>query len=223
MPKNKIKLFIFDVNQTIFNLSEIEFRFKSIKLNPNLVNLWFTSILKEGFASSINKVFVDFFTIAENELVKLGILENRKLSIKELKYILEGFNKLKINSSVKKSLSEIFKKGCKTVTLTNGSKHVTEKMLEYNQCRHLVKKCFSIEDIKLWKPNKKIYEYVCNKMGYDVSESVMIASHSWDIHGAKTAGLKTGFIKNYEKVFPSYYEKPDYIGNDCAEIIKKIK
>ena len=120
----------------------MSFRFKSIKLNPNLVNLWFTSILKEGFASSINKVFVDFFTIAENELVKLGILENRKLSIKELKYILEGFNKLKINSSVKKSLSEIFKKGCKTVTLTNGSKHVTEKMLEYNQCRHLVKKCF---------------------------------------------------------------------------------
>ena len=76
-------------------------------------------------------------------------------------------------------------------------------------------KMFFIEDIKLWKPNKKIYEYVCDKMGYDVSESKMIASHSWDIHGAKTAGLKTGFIKNYEKVFPSYYEKPDYIGNDC--------
>ena len=49
MPKNNIKLVIFDVNQTMFNLSEIEFRFKSIKLNPNSVNLWFTSILKRGF------------------------------------------------------------------------------------------------------------------------------------------------------------------------------
>ena len=149
MPKNNIRLVIFDVNQTMFNLSEIEFRFMSIKLNPNLVNLWFTSILKEGFASSINKVFVDFFSIAESELVKLGILENRKLSEKEIKYILEGFNRLKMNPSVRESLSRIYKKGYTAVTLTNGSKDVTEKMLEYNQCRHLVKKCFSIEDMKL--------------------------------------------------------------------------
>ena len=49
MPKNKIRLVIFDVNQTMFNLSEIEFRFKSIKTKSNSVNLWFTSILKRGF------------------------------------------------------------------------------------------------------------------------------------------------------------------------------
>ena len=61
MPKNNIRLVIFDVNQTMFNLSEIEFRFRSIKLNPNSVNLWFTSILKEGFASSINNSFCRFF------------------------------------------------------------------------------------------------------------------------------------------------------------------
>ena len=109
------------------------------------------------------------------------------------------------------------------MTLTNGSKHVTEKMLEYNQCRHLVKKCFSIEDIKLWKPNKKIYEMFVTRWAMMLVSLVMIASHSWDIHGAKTAGLKTGFIKNYEKVFPHITTKPDYIGNDCAEIIKKIK
>ena len=223
MPKNNIRLVIFDVNQTMFNLSEIEFRFKSIKLNPNSVNLWFTSILKEGFASSINNVFIDFFSIATSELVKLGLLENRKLANKEIKYILEGFNKLKINPSVRESLSRIYKKGYTAVTLTNGSKNVTEKMLEYNQCKHLVKKCFSIEDMKLWKPNKKIYKYVCNKMNCDPVESLMIASHSWDIYGAKTAGLKTGFIKNYEKVYPSYYTKPDYVGNNCLEIIKKIK
>ena len=69
------------------------------------------------------------------------------------------------------------------------------------------------------KPNKKIYKYVCNKMNCDVGESLMIASHSWDIYGAKTAGLKTGFIKIMKKYIPLTI-KPDYIGNDC-EIIKK--
>ena len=60
-----------------------------------------------------------------------------------------------MNPSVRESLSRIYKRATQAVTLTNGSKNVTEKMLEYNQCKHLVKKCFSIEDMKLWKPNKK--------------------------------------------------------------------
>ena len=70
-----------------FVLSRIQTKSKS------WINLWFSSILKEGFASSINNIFVDFFSIAENELVKLGLLENRKLTNKEFtKIYLEGFN-----------------------------------------------------------------------------------------------------------------------------------
>ena len=42
-------------------------------------------------------------------------------------------------------------------------------------------KCFSIEDIKLWKPGKKVMSMFVTNEFYDVIESVMIASHSWRI------------------------------------------
>jgi len=48
--KKKIRLAIFDVNQTIFNLNEIKRRFKKENINPLLVDQWFVNILKEGFA-----------------------------------------------------------------------------------------------------------------------------------------------------------------------------
>ena len=45
----KIKLVIFDVNQTMFSLSEIERLFQINKLRKGLVDVWFNSVLKEGF------------------------------------------------------------------------------------------------------------------------------------------------------------------------------
>tara|TARA_Y100000813_G_C23936842_1_gene246090 strand:- start:176 stop:448 length:273 start_codon:yes stop_codon:yes gene_type:complete len=73
MSKKKIRLAIFDVNQTIFNLNEIKDRFKKENINPLLVDQWFISTLKEGFASSTPENFLSFTKIAKEELKKLII------------------------------------------------------------------------------------------------------------------------------------------------------
>ena len=78
MSKKKIKLAIFDVNQTIFNFSEIKNRFKQKKINPLLVNQWFINTLKEGFASSTPKNFLSFTEIANEELKKI-IIQKKKI------------------------------------------------------------------------------------------------------------------------------------------------
>ena len=67
----KIEMIIFDVNQTMFSLSEIEKRFKEKKLNKTLVDFWFNSVLKEGFSYSLSGKFIDFKTIGSNELKKI--------------------------------------------------------------------------------------------------------------------------------------------------------
>ena len=48
-------------------------------------------------------------------------------------------------------------------------------------------------------------------MKISCQNSLMIAAHAWDINGAKNAGLKTGYITRYEKVFSNIYSKPDMV------------
>ena len=57
----KIKLVIFDVNQTMFSLSEIERLFQINKLRKGLVDVWFNSVLKEGFSYSLSGQLWIFF------------------------------------------------------------------------------------------------------------------------------------------------------------------
>ena len=85
-----------------------------------------------------------------------------------------------------------------------------------------VDRCFSISEVKLWKPHKKVYSHACKIMKTKKQETLMIAVHGWDINGAKLAGLNTAYITRYEKKLSNFYLKPDYVGKDSFEIANKL-
>ena len=220
MSKKKIKLAIFDVNQTIFNFNEIKNRFKQKKINPLLVNQWFINTLKEGFASSTPENFLSFTEIAKEELKKLIIQKKKDPQI--LKFLFSGFKNLKANHDIKNSFTILRKQNIKIATLTNGPKKNSINLLKKNKLIELVNYQFSIEDIKIWKPHPEPYLYVSNKLNYYPDEIIMIAVHGWDINGAKKVGMKTGYIKSYEKKLSSYYDKADFEADSCKELVLKI-
>ena len=218
--KKKLKLAIFDVNQTIFNLNEVKKRFKEKKINPLLVDQWFINTLKEGFASSTPEKFLSFSKIAKEELKKLIIYKKKNPQI--LKFLFDGFKNLKANHDIKDSFKILKKHNIKIATLTNGPKKNSINLLKKNKLIELVNYQFSIEDIKIWKPNPEPYLFVSNKLKYNTNEIIMVAAHGWDINGAKKVGMKTGYIKSYEKKLSSYYDKADFAAENCKELVLKV-
>ena len=218
--KKKIKLAIFDVNQTIFNFSEIKKRFKEKKINPLLVDQWFINILKEGFASSTPKKFLSFTEIANEELKKIIIQKKKDPQI--LKFLFRGFKNLKANHDIKDSLRILQKHNIKIATLTNGPKKNSINLLKKNKLIKLVDYQFSVEDLKIWMPHPEPYLFVSDQLNYNPNEIIMVAAHGWDINGAKKVGMKTGYIKSYEKRLSSYYEKADYTADNCKKLVLKI-
>ena len=220
MSKRKIKLVIFDLNQTVFNLNEIKRRFRKKKINPLLVEQWFINTLKEGFASSTPKKFLSFTEIANEELKKIIIQKKKNPQI--LKFLFSGFKNLKANHDIKDSFKILQKHNIKIATLTNGPKKNSINLLKKNKLIELVNYQFSIEDLKIWKPHPEPYLFVSKTLNYSPNEIIMVAVHGWDINGAKKVGMKTGYIKSYEKKLSSYYYKADYEAESCKELVLKI-
>jgi len=225
MPKTPldIKLVIFDVNETMFSLDSIATKFEILGL-PNLsASLWFSNILKEGFANSSIGNFQTFKKIAKNELKRIFFKFKIKYHNRYSLIIFNEFSKLKAHKDVIDSIRFLKSKKIKMVTLTNGSKDNTLRLLKNNGLKSYISRCFSINELRTWKPDKKTYIYVCKEMNVPPSKTLMIAAHAWDVNGAKKAGLKTGYITRYEKVLSEIYTKPDLVDNNCFTIIKKIK
>ena len=224
MPQivSKIKLVIFDVNQTMFSLKEMENIFRRNGLRKKLVDQWFFSILKEGFSYSLSGKFVDFKTVSRNELKKV-FLQSKILCKKNLdNLILNSFRSLKIHSDIPMALNFFKERKIKIITLTNGSKSNTQILLKKNKINHLIDDCFSVDQFQKWKPHRDVYLSACKLMKIDPKYTLMIAAHGWDIKGAKLAGLKTAYISRYENEISDFYLKPDYSGKDCNEIIKQF-
>lgn len=220
MPK--IKLVIFDVNETLFSFDELEKRFKKVGLDSYYCKLWFSNVLKEGFALNSIKKFVPFRVIGENQIMKM--LEKKK--IKKIKtnssFILEGFKKLRAHEDVKEAFENLKKKKIKIATLTNGHSEITKIQLKKNKLSRFVDDCFSVDDVRIWKPTKAPYLKVVEHFNFKKKDVVMVAAHSWDIAGAKDAGLLTGYVSRYEGSFLNYYEKATYSSENLIEMSKLI-
>ncbi len=219
---NELDLVIFDVNQTMFSLNALKKKFKEFGLKQSLVNNWFLSVLKEGFSSSLSQQFVDFKTIGKNELIKIFLQNNTLYNHKIINSILGEFSNLKVHPDIKTSLKYLKKNKIKIVTLTNGSVLNTKLLLKKNNINNFIDECFSINSYKIWKPAREVYLKTCEKMKIKPGRALMIAAHGWDINGAKLAGLKTAYITRYEKNLSDFYYRPDYVGSDSREIIKKL-
>ena len=224
MPNNlnNIKLIIFDVNETMFSLNRISNIFDKFGLPNYSTSIWFSNVLKEGFASINYSNFNSFKKICVNELQRLFLKFKFRYTKEHIDKVINEFSQLDVHEDVKVSVKLLYKYNIKIVTLTNGSKENTLKLLKKNKLSKYIKRCFSIDEIKLWKPNKKTYLYVCKEMRILPSNALMIAAHSWDVTGAKNAGLKTAYITRYEKKLSTIHPKPDIIKKDCLSIIKQI-
>jgi 2-haloacid dehalogenase len=50
----------------------------------------------------------------------------------------------------------------------------------------------------------------------------LVAAHSWDIHGARQAGLATGWVGRLEGRPPTVFETADVFGPDLVSVVAAL-
>ncbi len=221
MPFKNLKSIVFDVNETIFSLKFLENQFELNGLSKNDVKFWFSNVLKEGFSSSINNNFMKFSELGIIELERLFLQKNLKNDIHTLSFLNNSFKNLRSHPEVTESF-RILSKKFRLVTLTNGSRNVTRQLLIKNKISDFVELCFSVDEVKKWKPFPAPYIHVCEELKNKPSECLMVAAHGWDVNGAKNIGMRTAYVKRYEKKLNEKYLKPDLIGENLLDITNQI-
>ncbi len=107
------------------------------------------------------------------------------------------------------------------IALSNGSRAATEALFAGAGLRGHVAQILSVEDIGLFKPCRDIYLHAASAAGLPPARLMMVATHAWDLHGAKSAGLATGFIARGQ-TYPDTMAAPDVIGADLADLIGTV-
>ncbi len=222
MIYNRPRLLIFDVNETLLDLSPLKSRINEVLNSESAFDIWFQTLLHYSLVETLTDSYQDFSSIAKATLKMVSFKLKTQLSESEITSILGKIKELPAHSDVPEALERLSKFGFILVAFSNGNEEVLKKQLKFAEIDHFFDAIFSVEDIRQYKPKATSYHYVINEMKIPLKDTMMIAAHGWDIVGAKRAGLKTAFIERKGKTPYPLGENPDISGKTILDIANKL-
>ncbi len=214
---------VFDVNETLSDVSPMAGRFADIGAPGHLAKLWFATLLRDGFAITAaggQKRFAEL-GVAALATVLHGVELNRDVDAATA-YVMGGFSQLTVHPDVLEGVRALRRCGYRLVTLTNGSAQVAERLLGAAGIRDEFSALLSVERAGAWKPARASHEYAARACRTELGDALLVAAHPWDIDGAARAGMATAWINRDGTPDPESFTSPTLTVARLPELAEQL-
>ncbi len=210
---------VFDVNETLSDLSPMSERFADLGVPGSMAKQWFAALLRDGFALTAAGASEKFAVVGEGVLRTLLAAEELDRDLDEaVEHVMSGFTALPVHADVPEGVRALHGLGLRLVTLTNGSTAVGEQLFAQAGIRDAFETLLSVEDAGAWKPDPASYAYAARTCGVEASELLLVAVHPWDIDGASRAGLATCWVSRSGAGYPGHFRPPTHTVQALPEL-----
>lgn len=191
---------VFDVMGTLFDLSALDSRFVAIGGTSGTRDAWFERLLDTSKALTLVGEFEPFQELALATL--RTTLAGHGLDPASADEIVDALEEVPAYPEAGAALARIAAAGQPLAVLTNGGALQTRKLLARSGLDELVADVFTTEEVEAYKPDPRPYRYVCESLGIEPGQAVLVAAHAWDVVGARSAGYETVWIDRTERCWP---------------------
>ncbi len=210
----KPKAILFDAYGTLFDVNSAAEKCKN-KIGSkweSFANFWRTTQLEYTWLRSLMKKHKDFWRVTEDSLDKSMKVFNIDNSLKN-----ELLNLYKILSpypEVKDVLTKLKGKKLKLAILSNGTPKLLEELVKNNNLNNLFDDLFSVEEVKIYKPDSRVYGLPINKYKIKPEEITFLSANTWDVSGGGNYGYNSVWVNRNKSHFDNLDYHPKYeIGN----------
>ena len=202
------KAVVFDAYGTLFDVNSAAEKCKS-KIGDRweaFANFWRTTQLEYTWLRSLMKRHKDFWQITEDSLNKSIKVFNIDVSMKN--ELLDLYKSLSPYPEVKNVLENLKKKNYKLAILSNGTPSLLNELVSNNNLDNLFEDIFSIEEVKVYKPDSKVYDIPVKKYGVKPSEITFLSANTWDVSGGGNYGYNSVWVNRNKSQFDFLDYKP---------------
>ncbi len=211
---NQLAAIVFDAVDTLFDLAPVDDALDELGY-PDTIEIFFTRLLRDGTELSLANTPRPFGVVADGVLQVVA----PRLDAEQRRAVISVFGRLPIHDDVEAALELTKSAGLRCAVLTNGSTSAINSLVRANGLEDYVDTVFSVEDATSWKPGPSPYRYALERLDLEPRAVAMVAAHAWDCHGAKAAGLRTGWVSRLEGVYASTFTAPDVRGSTLDAVV----
>ena len=212
------KAVVFDAYGTLFDVNSAAEKCKN-KIGNNwesFANFWRTTQLEYTWLRSLMERHKDFWQITEDSLDKS--MEVFKIKSEMRNELLNLYKVLSPYPEVKKVLQHLKKRNLRLAILSNGTPALLDQLVNSNGLDDYFDDIFSIEEVKIYKPNKKVYDLPCKKYNLSSKEITFLSANTWDVSGGGNYGYNAIWVNRAKNIF----DKLDYVPKAEIKDLSKL-
>ena len=218
----KTKAVVFDAYGTLFDVNSAAEKCKD-KIGSKwelFANYWRITQLEYTWLRSLMKRHKNFWEITEDSLDKsmkvFNINRNMKNELLNLYKILSPY------PEVRAVLEDLKKKNFKLAILSNGTPALLNELVASNKLNNLFDDLFSIEEVKVYKPDSRVYEIPLKRYNVKANEITFLSANTWDVSGGGNYGYNSIWVNRYKSVFDNLDFQAKNEINNLTQILDKV-
>ena len=215
----KTKAVVFDAYGTLFDVNSAAEKCKE-KIGANwetFANFWRTTQLEYTWLRSLMKRHKNFWEVTEDSLDKTMEVFNIKKDLKE--ELLSLYKILSPYPEVRGVLDDLKKKNYKLAILSNGNPTLLNELVASNKLNDLFDDLFSIEEVKVYKPDSRVYEIPIKKYNVKANEITFLSANTWDVSGGGNFGYNSIWVNRNKSVFDNLDFQPKNEINNLTQLL----
>jgi 2-haloacid dehalogenase len=215
-----IQAVIFDAYGTLFDVTSAVMRLQS-ELDGKaeaLAKLWRQKQLEYTWLRSLMGTHADFWTVTREALdYALGVIAIKDKDIADA--LMTQYLSLDPFEDAKPALESLRARGKRLAILSNGSPSMLEAAVRHAGFTNLFESVLSVEDVGIYKPSRRVYRLVLQKMHLaDAPSAAFVSANTWDAQGAATFGFQVARIARVATPDDNIPGRPRAIISTLAEL-----
>ena len=213
------KAIVFDAYGTLFDVNSAAEKCKN-KIGDNwelFANYWRTTQLEYTWLRSLMKRHKDFWQVTGDSLDKS--MKAYKIDASMRSELLDLYKILSPFEEVPEVLKSLKEKNYKLAILSNGTPSLLNELVKSNKLDNLFDDLFSIEEVKIYKPDSKVYDMPIKKYNIQKDEVAFLSANTWDVSGGGNYGFNSIWVNRNNNIFDNLDYKPQ---NEIKNLKKLI-
>lgn len=216
------ELLVFDVNETLLDLSALRPAFTDALGATDAMGEWFARLLHGSLVSNHTNRYRPFGEIGVEALKMVASKRGIALTDAQAGDVVAVMRNLDPHPDVMAGLGRFQEAGFRMITLTNGSSDVVADQVANAGLTEFFEATLSVERVTRFKPAPETYLSASVATGVELDRMLMIAAHDWDILGARTIGMPGAFISRPGAIWSLPDQLPEIVEPDIGALATRL-
>jgi 2-haloacid dehalogenase len=218
----KPELLVFDVNETLLDLTPLKIDFEDVFGKAAPIDEWFARMLHGSLVANQLDDYRAFGVIGVEALLLVAEKHGVHLDEATATEVVTRLAIVPAHLDVIPALERLLDAGFRTAALTNSSTKAANVQIENAGLHTFIQRVISVEEVGRFKPDPVTYRHAAQAMDVRVSDAMMISAHDWDVVGAMGAGAQGAFVRRRGSMWSLPNPMPEVVGRDLTEIADRL-